>query len=65
MGLMKRFILSDLDEMANNNIRLKIIGNFKCFRRAMLSSLIEGALARTAGQYGHDYRGRAQLRFDG
>lgn len=51
MGLMKRFILSDLDEMAENNIRLKIIGDYKAFS-ADLVDLIEGALARTRANTG-------------
>ena len=47
MGLLKRFILSDLDEFAANNVRLKIIGNYKALP-ADIVELIEGALARTA-----------------
>jgi len=46
MALMKRFILSDLEEMAQNNIRLRIIGNYKAFRPDVVE-LIENALART------------------
>lgn len=48
MGLLKRFILSDLDEFAANGVRLKIIGNYKAFP-ADVVELIEGALAKTAG----------------
>jgi undecaprenyl diphosphate synthase len=51
MGLMKRFILSDLEEMAQNNIRLKIIGDYRAFS-ADVVDLIEGALARTAANTG-------------
>ncbi len=51
MGLLKRFILSDLDEFAANGIRLKIIGDYKAFP-ADVVELIEGALARTAGNSG-------------
>ncbi|MCB2049780.1 MAG: di-trans,poly-cis-decaprenylcistransferase [Novosphingobium sp.] len=51
MGLMKRFILSDLEEMASNNIRLKIIGDYKAFKPDVVE-LIEGALARTAANTG-------------
>jgi undecaprenyl diphosphate synthase len=29
MGLLKRFIISDLDEIAGNGVRLKIIGDYK------------------------------------
>jgi undecaprenyl diphosphate synthase len=51
MGLMQRFILSDLDEMAQNNIRLKILGDYKAFKPDLVE-LIEGALARTAANTG-------------
>ena len=51
MGLMKRFILSDLDEFATNNVRLKIIGNYKALP-ADVADLVEEALARTAGNDG-------------
>ena len=51
MGLMKRFILSDLDEFAANNVRLRIIGDYKAFP-ADIAKLIEDALARTAGNDG-------------
>jgi len=51
MGLMKRFILSDLDEFAANNVRLKIIGDYKAFP-ADITKLIDNALARTAGNDG-------------
>jgi len=48
MGLLKRFILSDLDEFAANGVRLKIIGDYKALP-ADVVEMIEGALARTAG----------------
>jgi len=51
MGLMQRFILSDLDEMAQNNIRLKILGDYKAFKPDLVE-LIEGALARTRANTG-------------
>ncbi len=51
MGLMERFILSDLEEMAGNNIRLKIIGDYKAFKGELVD-LIEGALTRTAANTG-------------
>ena len=47
MMLMKRFILSDLDEMAQNNIQLKIIGDYKAFAPDIVK-LIEDALERTS-----------------
>ncbi|KMS59903.1 UDP pyrophosphate synthase [Novosphingobium barchaimii LL02] len=51
MGLMKRFILSDLDEFAKAGVRLKIIGDYKGFQ-ADVVELVEGAMARTAGNTG-------------
>ncbi len=51
MGLMKAFIIADLDEFAANNVRLRIIGDYKAFP-ADLVKLIEGALARTSGNDG-------------
>ncbi|MCB2061533.1 MAG: di-trans,poly-cis-decaprenylcistransferase [Novosphingobium sp.] len=51
MGLLKRFIMSDLDEFAANNVRLKIIGNYKAFPNDVID-LVEQALARTAGNDG-------------
>ena len=47
MGLMKRFILSDLDEFAANDVRLKIIGDLTAFAPDV-RELIEDACARTA-----------------
>jgi undecaprenyl diphosphate synthase len=47
MGLLKRFILSDIEEFIENNIRLKIIGDYKALP-ADIVNLIEDALARTA-----------------
>jgi len=51
MALMKRFILSDLEEMAENDIRLRIIGDYKAFAPDVVD-LIEQALARTASNSG-------------
>ncbi len=51
MTLMKRFILSDLDEIAQANVRLRIIGDYKAFKPDVVE-LIEGALSRTAGNTG-------------
>jgi undecaprenyl diphosphate synthase len=51
MTLMKRFIASDLDEMAQNNVRLKIIGDYTAFSPDVVQH-IEGALARTADNTG-------------
>ena len=35
MGLMKRFILSDLEEFKANNVRLRIIGDYSALSRPM------------------------------
>lgn len=48
MGLMKRFILSDLDEFAANDVKLKVIGNWRALAPDVVG-LIENALERTAG----------------
>lgn len=51
MGLMKRFILSDLEEFASAGVRLKIIGDYKAFKPDIVD-LVEGAIARTAANTG-------------
>ncbi len=51
MGLLKRFILADLDEFATNNIRLKIIGDIGAFAPEIIA-LLENALNRTAANTG-------------
>ncbi len=48
MGLMKRFILSDLDEFAANDVKLKVIGNWRALAPDVVA-LIENALDRTSG----------------
>ncbi len=51
MGLLKRFILSDLDEFCANNVRLQIIGDYRAFPPDVVA-LIEQALARTSANTG-------------
>ncbi|WP_353227631.1 polyprenyl diphosphate synthase [Novosphingobium sp.] len=51
MGLLKHFILSDLEEFASNNIRLKVIGDVSVFAPDIVA-LVEHALARTTGNTG-------------
>ena len=51
MGLLRRFIKSDLDEMASNNVRLRVIGDYRVFTPDLVE-LIDGALARTATNTG-------------
>ena len=51
MKLMQRFIISDLDEMADNNVRLKVIGDYRAFAPEAVA-LIDKALDRTAANTG-------------
>jgi undecaprenyl diphosphate synthase len=51
MGLLKRYIVDDLEEFVANNVRLKIIGNYHELS-ADIVELLEDALARTAGNDG-------------
>jgi undecaprenyl diphosphate synthase len=48
MGLMRRFIKSDLPEFIEHGVRLKIIGDYKVLD-ADIVEMLEDALARTAG----------------
>lgn len=47
MGLLKRYIIADLDEFVANNIKLRIIGNYHALAPDLVA-LIEDALAKTA-----------------
>ncbi len=47
MGLMRSFIKSDIDEFTANDVRLKVIGDYKAFAPDIVE-MIEDALARTA-----------------
>jgi undecaprenyl diphosphate synthase len=47
MGLLRAFIQSDIDEFAANDVRLKILGDYKVLA-ADIVTLIEDAMARTA-----------------
>ncbi|WP_022681263.1 polyprenyl diphosphate synthase [Sphingobium bisphenolivorans] len=51
MALLRHFIQSDLDEFHANGVRLRVIGNYRALD-ASLVDLIEGAMARTAGNSG-------------
>jgi len=51
MGLMKRFILSDLDEFVASNVRLRIIGDYKALPGDVVE-LVDRALERTAANTG-------------
>jgi len=47
MGIMRDFIKSDLDEFAANNVRLKIIGNYKALAPDIVD-MLEESIARTS-----------------
>ncbi|GAO56334.1 undecaprenyl diphosphate synthase [Novosphingobium sp. MD-1] len=51
MGLLKAFIRSDLQELINNNARLRIIGDYHGLAPDIVD-LIEDAMARTAANTG-------------
>lgn len=51
MGLLKRFIRSDIEEFVANGVRLKIIGDYKALSSDIVD-LLEDALARTADNLG-------------
>ena len=51
MGLLRRYIIADLDEFVANGVRLKIIGNYKALAPDLVA-LIEDALAKTAHNTG-------------
>jgi undecaprenyl diphosphate synthase len=47
MGLLRRYIIADIDEFVANNIRLKVIGDYTALPPDVVT-LIDNALARTA-----------------
>jgi undecaprenyl diphosphate synthase len=51
MGLLRRYIVDDLEEFVANNVRLKIIGNYRELAGDIVE-LLEDALAKTAGNDG-------------
>jgi undecaprenyl diphosphate synthase len=51
MGLLKRFIQSDIDEFVANGVKLKIIGDYKALS-ADIVELLDDALARTVNNHG-------------
>jgi undecaprenyl diphosphate synthase len=51
MGLLRRYIIDDIEEFVANNVRLRIIGNYRELS-ADIVELLEDALARTAGNSG-------------
>ncbi len=51
MGLLRHFIKSDLDELAAENVRLRVIGDYTVFASDLVK-MIEDAIARTADNSG-------------
>ncbi len=51
MGLLRLFIRSDLDELVRENVRLRVIGDYRCFS-ADIVKLVDDAIARTAANTG-------------
>lgn len=51
MGLLKHFIKSDLEELASENVRLHVIGDYRAFSPDLVAQ-IDGAIARTASNTG-------------
>ena len=47
MGLLRRFILADIDELADAGVRLRVIGNWRALDPELVK-LIQGAIDRTA-----------------
>jgi undecaprenyl diphosphate synthase len=48
MGLLRRFIIDDIEELAAAGVRLRVIGDYHAFQPDVVR-LIDGAIARTAG----------------
>ena len=51
MGLLKRYIMADLREFVENNVRLQVIGNYRAMAPDIVA-LLDDALAQTAGNDG-------------
>ena len=51
MGLLRHFIRSDLDELAPENVRLRVIGDYHSFSPDLVA-MVDDAIARTAGNSG-------------
>ena len=51
MGLLRLFIRSDLDEMVRENVRLRVIGDYRRFAPDLVA-MVDDALARTASNTG-------------
>lgn len=51
MGLLRHFIRSDLDELASENVRLRVIGDYRRFAPDLVQ-MVDEAIARTDGNDG-------------
>jgi undecaprenyl diphosphate synthase len=51
MGLLRHFIRSDLDELVRENVRLRVIGDYRRFSPDLVA-MIDGATGRTAANSG-------------
>ena len=51
MGLLRHFIRSDLDELARENVRLRVIGDYRRFAPDLVA-MVDDAVARTAANTG-------------
>ncbi|MEG3086250.1 isoprenyl transferase [Sphingomonas sp. PB4P5] len=51
MGLLRVFIRSDIDELARENVRLRVIGDYRRFAPDLVK-LVDDAVARTANNSG-------------
>ena len=51
MGLLRHFIRSDLDELARENVRLRVIGDYRRFAPDLVA-MVDEAVARTAANTG-------------
>jgi undecaprenyl diphosphate synthase len=51
MGLLRLFIRSDLAELSRENVRLRVIGDYRAFSPDLIA-LIDDAISRTAGNDG-------------
>ncbi len=47
MGLLRHFIKNDIDELAENGVQLRVIGDFRSLQKDIVE-LIDAAIARTA-----------------
>jgi undecaprenyl diphosphate synthase len=51
MGLLRLFIRSDIDELARENVRLRVIGDYRRFAPDLVA-MVDGAIARTRDNTG-------------